>query len=84
MSGAQKENLVAVKSKKKKKTGKKQNAVQRFGRETVGELRKVSWPSREEATHLTGIVIVTMIFMGAFLSIVSAISDQLLYAIFGI
>ncbi len=69
---------------KKKKAGKKQNAVQRFIRETTGELRKVSWPSRQEATHLTGIVIVTMVFMGAFLSIVSALSSRLLNLVFGI
>jgi preprotein translocase subunit SecE len=70
--------------KNNKKTGKKQNAIQRFVRETSGELRKVSWPSREEATHLTGIVIITMIFMGAFLSVVSAISSRLLDVVFGI
>jgi preprotein translocase subunit SecE len=68
--------------KNNKKTGKKQNAIQRFVRETSGELRKVSWPSREEATHLTGIVIITMIFMGAFLSVVSAISSRLLDVVF--
>ena len=70
--------------KNNKKTGKKQNAIHRFVRETSGELRKVSWPSREEATHLTGIVIITMIFMGAFLSVVSAISSRLLDVVFGI
>ncbi len=69
---------------KKKNTGKKQNAIQRFTRETTGELRKVSWPSRKEATHLTGIVIVTMVFMGAFLSMVSAISSEVLNLVFGI
>ena len=69
---------------KKKKSGKKQNAIQRYIRETSGELRKVSWPSRQEATHLTGIVIITMIFMGAFLSAVSAISSRLLNLVFGI
>ena len=42
---------------------KKQGIV----RETVGELRKVSWPSREEALNLTGIVIVVMIVMAIFL-----------------
>ena len=68
----------------KKKTGKKQNGIQRFVRETGGELRKVSWPSREEATHLTIIVVITMIFMGAFLSLVSGISSQLLDLVFGI
>ncbi len=69
----------------KKKIGKKQqNPIQRYFRETAGELRKVSWPSREEATHLTIIVVVTMIFMGAFLSLVSGLSGKLLDLLLGI
>ena len=67
----------------KKKTGKKQNAIQRYVRETSGELRKVSWPSREEATHMTIIVVITMLFMGAFLSLVSGVSSKLFYLFFG-
>lgn len=68
----------------KKKTEKKQNAIQRYVRETSGELRKVSWPSREEATHLTIVVIFTMIFMGIFLSTISGVSSRLLNFFFGI
>jgi preprotein translocase subunit SecE len=68
----------------KKKTGKKQNAIQRFVRETSGELRKVSWPSREEAWHLTVIVIITMIVVGIFLSSVSGLSGRLLNMLLGI
>ena len=69
----------------KSKTGKKkQNAIQRYVRETAGELRKVSWPSREEAMNLTVIVIITMIAMGAFLSLVSGVSSRLLNLLFGI
>jgi preprotein translocase subunit SecE len=36
-------------------------------RETIGELRKVSWPSRQEALSLTWVVILVMIVMAAFL-----------------
>ena len=43
------------------------NAIQRFGRETSAELRKVSWPTRQEAINLTRIVIIVMIIMGALL-----------------
>lgn len=68
----------------KKKTGKKQNGIQRFVRETTGELRKVSWPSREEAWHLTLVVIATMIAVGAFLSLVSGISSRLMNLVLGI
>ncbi len=43
------------------------NRVQRFFQETVGELRKVSWPTRQEAIHLTEIVIVVIFIMAAIL-----------------
>jgi len=36
-------------------------------RETIGELRKVSWPTRREATYLTGVVLVVVFVMGFFL-----------------
>ncbi len=55
-------------AKTKKRVAKKQpNAITRFFRETVGELRKVSWPSREEAVNLTKIVVIVMALMAVFL-----------------
>ena len=45
------------------------NAIQRFFRETMGELRKVSWPSREEATRLTIMVLVVLAFMSALMGV---------------
>jgi preprotein translocase subunit SecE len=53
-----------------KKDSRKQNAIQRFTRETVGELRKVSWPTRQEAWQLTVIVLVVLAFMSVFLGII--------------
>lgn len=47
-----------------------QNAVARFYRETVGELRKVSWPTRAEATRLTIIVLAVLVVMGIILGAV--------------
>ena len=47
-----------------------QNAVARFYRETVGELRKVSWPTRAEAIRLTGIVLVVLVVMAIILGAV--------------
>ena len=41
--------------------------IQRFILETTGELKKVSWPSREEAIRLTEIVIVVIFIMAAVL-----------------
>jgi len=53
-----------------KKNSKKQNAVQRFTRETVGELRKVSWPTRQEAWQLTQIVLAVLLIMAVFLGVI--------------
>jgi len=41
--------------------------VQRFFQETVGELRKVSWPSRQEAIRLTQIVLIVIGVMAVIL-----------------
>ena len=57
-------------AKKDEKSRSQPNAINRFVRETVGELRKVSWPSRQEATNLTIIVVVVMFFMSLFLWLV--------------
>jgi preprotein translocase subunit SecE len=49
---------------------KEPNAIVRYYRETVGELKKVTWPTWEETRRLTGIVLVvitvTAIVLGAF------------------
>jgi preprotein translocase subunit SecE len=50
-----------------------QNAVARFYRETVGELRKVSWPTRAEAVRLTGIVLIVLVFMAIILGVVDTV-----------
>jgi preprotein translocase subunit SecE len=68
-----------------KKDSKKQNAIRRFTRETVGELRKVSWPTRQEAWQLTLIVLVVLAFMSIFLGIiVDGIAQQLLSLMLGL
>ena len=68
-----------------KKESKKQNVVQRFTRETVGELRKVSWPTRQEAWQLTQVVLVVLFIMSIFLGvIVDGIAGQLLNLMLGI
>jgi len=51
---------------------KQQNAIVRFYRETLGELRKVSWPTRTEAINLTVIVVIVLIVMAAILGFVDA------------
>jgi len=68
-----------------KKDSKKKNPIQRFTRETVGELRKVSWPTRQEAWQLTLIVLVVLAFMSVFLGIiVDGLAGQLLNLLLGI
>ncbi len=62
----------------KKTQKKKPNAIQRFIRETMGELRKVSWPSRREATNLTILVIVVMVFTSIVLSLFELLAQFLL------
>jgi preprotein translocase subunit SecE len=46
---------------------KEPNAIVRFYRETVGELKKVQWPTREEAIRLTWIVLVVITIMAVVL-----------------
>jgi preprotein translocase subunit SecE len=55
---------VAEKTGKEKK---RKNGIARWWRETVGELRKVTWPTRHEAWHLTKVVIAVMVVMSIFL-----------------
>ncbi len=64
----------------KKASRKKANVFQRFGRsiqqffrETIGELRKVSWPTRQEAINLTRIVLLVIFAMAFFLGILDFI-----------
>ncbi len=64
-------------AKKRTTSRKKQSGIQRFYRETVGELRKVTWPTREEAINLTVIVIIITFGMSAFLGIVDYIFTRL-------
>jgi preprotein translocase subunit SecE len=65
------------KSSKSKATNRKPNAVQRYYRETVGELRKVSWPTRQEAMNLTTITLIVVVTMSAFLGALDYIFNQL-------
>ena len=68
----------------KKKTAKKPNAITRFVRETVGELRKVSWPSRQEAINLTIIVMIVMVLTSIFLYGVDLVGARLLTLAIGL
>ncbi|MBS1866744.1 MAG: preprotein translocase subunit SecE [Acidobacteria bacterium] len=40
------------------------------------ELKKVTWPNREDVTSTTGVVIVTVAFFGAYLAIVEWLAQK--------
>ncbi len=55
-----------AKSRSEKKAGQP-NAVAKYIRETRGEIRKVTWPTRRESWRLTAIVLAVTIATAAFL-----------------
>jgi preprotein translocase subunit SecE len=59
------------------------NAIQRFIRETTGELRKVNWPTRKEATNLTIIVLIVVAFMTILLGTLDVFFSWLLSLVLG-
>ena len=56
---------------------RKENAVVKYFKETRAEVRRVSWPSREEAINLTIIVMTVTIAMAAFLGVVDFLFSRL-------
>ncbi|MBE7434252.1 MAG: preprotein translocase subunit SecE [Anaerolineales bacterium] len=58
--------------------------MQRYFRETTGELRKVSWPTWPEARRLTGLVLLVMVAVGLFLAGVDFLAGELLNLILAI
>ena len=62
----------------------KNNPIVRFYRETMGELRKVSWPTREEAMNLTMIVIVVLVGMAIFLGAIDLFGEKMLQLALGL
>ncbi len=61
---------------------KRPNFIQRYFTETVGELRKVTWPTRKEATNLTVIVLIVTVAMGLFLGGLDYIYTRIFALIF--
>jgi preprotein translocase subunit SecE len=69
---------------KEKKVKSSENAIQRYFRETLGELRKVNWPTWPEARHLTQLVLLVMLVVGIFLAGVDYLSGELVNLVLGI
>lgn len=63
--------------KKKKKLNLIQK-LQRFWRETIGELRKVTWPTPPEAWKMTKLVLLVMVLMAAILGMLDFLFSRLI------
>jgi len=57
---------------------KKSNPVVRYLRETRADLKKVTWPTRPEATKLTIIVLIVVAFMSALLGTLDYIFSRVM------
>jgi preprotein translocase subunit SecE len=67
----------------RKSSRKQQNFITRYFRETIGEMRKVTWPTRKEATSLTIVVLIVIAVMSAFLGILDFIYSRFFILILG-
>lgn len=63
---------------------KEPNALVRYYRETVGELRKVVWPTREEALRLTGLVLAVIVVMSIILGFFDLVFAELVKLLVGL
>ena len=57
--------------------------LQQFVKETIGELRKVSWPTRSEAWNLTIVVLIVLFAMTMFLGTLDFAYSRLFKLILG-
>jgi preprotein translocase subunit SecE len=78
---APKESFVA-KNEGKAVAVKRPNRIKKYFQETVGELRKVTWPTRKEATNLTLIVLVVTLTMGLFLGLLDYLFSRFFVLLF--
>ncbi len=62
---------------------KRENALIRYFRETRAELRKVTWPTREQAIRLTLIVLAVTVFMAVLLGAIDYVFAALFRLIVG-
>jgi preprotein translocase subunit SecE len=67
-----------VAGKNEKTKEKKPNKLAQWWRETLGELRKVSWPTPHDAWKLTRIVLYVMLALSVFLGIMDFIFSKLI------
>jgi preprotein translocase subunit SecE len=66
-----------AKDEKSKSSERRQpNRFQRFIKETIGELKKVNWPTRQEAINLTVIVLIVTFIMSAVLGFLDLVFSK--------
>jgi len=57
------------------------NRITRYFKEVRAEIRKVTWPTRQEVLRFTAIVVVVLILMSAFMAIIDFAFSRLMQAI---
>jgi preprotein translocase subunit SecE len=62
----------------------KDNRITKYLKEVRAEIRKVTWPSRQEVTRLSIIVVMVLVLMSAFMAIVDFGFSRLMQAIVGL
>ena len=67
-----------ARAKSAKKSGDSSNALIRYFRQTRGEVRKVTWPTRQESQRLTAIVLSVTAIMALFLGILDYLFSNLI------
>lgn len=72
--------------KQEKKSEKKKSKKRRFGffKDVKAEMKRVTWPTKEEVLRWSGVVIVALIFFGLFAWIIDTLSEIVLAAISGL
>ena len=64
-------------------TEKKENRIVKYVREARAEMRTVTWPTREEALHLTGIVLAVTVAMSLLLWVLDIFFTGVMSALIG-
>lgn len=67
----------------KAETEKQENRLIRYLRESRAEMRKVTWPTREEAINLTSIVLIVTFLMSLFLWGLDVVFDSIMLRLIG-
>jgi preprotein translocase subunit SecE len=74
---------VADKTSKPSRIQRISQGLQTYVKETIGELKKVSWPTRSEAWNLTVVVLIVLFAMTVFLGSLDLAYTQLFKLILG-